>query len=394
MEELNQFYKNNKSLCLALRAWLDRNNKPFNLTTALAVIYTFCNGNKNTMKDVITQFKESLKSKVQGRTQVYNDAQKGIDIIHDPNGSGQLIVVGYAPEREKPLQGQHRVEDPTKTKSGGANKTVVRSLETMEEVGKLVREMYPGEHPDKITLILNAIRNYSLRKKKSQLSIAKALKDGKLRLTSNYQIKGKVNEGKTIFINEDVANKIGKEIEMTEYKFNSNVKRFLHDLLVDPVGADTSFILQLNGLGRDKMLKLLSDNKMIEKVETISDKNEDGSLKTAVMKVKYNVPKKNFEHNLKKLFISLFEKNLGECTAAGAAGGGAGDGGTDGYQYLTPLFGQPIKQKQYNEKDKIDETAAETSVGDIGFDAPPFSDDETRRRQDGIGGSTSMYRKK
>lgn len=388
MEELNRFYQNNKSLCLALNSWLERNNKSFSLTTALAAIYTFCNGNKNTMVDVLKQFRDTMKRKVQGHTQVYADGVNGIDIIHDPNGSGQLTVIGYVANREAPLKGQHHVEDPTKTKSGATNKTVVASQEKLVDVGQRVRALYPNRSNFEITEIMKTIYLYAKRKKKSQNSIVDGLESGKLRLTNDLQqIKAKVRESKTIFITEDIADMINDEIKMTEYKFNSNVKRFLHDLLVDPVNADTSFILKANGLNRERLMKLLHDGGMIEKTQKISDKNEDGTPKTAVMKVKYSVPKKNFDHNLKKLFISQFERNLGECTAAGAAGGGAGEGGNEGYQFIQPLFKDMISQVGYNEhkkkKKNLKETAASTEVGEIGYDAPAFIDKETADREGG-----------
>lgn len=404
MEELNKFYQNNMKLCLALDAWLKRNNKPFTLSTALAVIYTHCNGNKNKMVEVLQEFRNSLKRKVQGRAQVYADGVNGIDIIKDPNGSGQLIVVGGEESIEK---GQHRVKDPTKTKGGPTSKTVVKSREKLVDIGQRIREIYPDKSNYELTEILTTINIFAKRKKKSQDSIVDGLASGKYRLTDDLQqiktiLKPKqkpkegVSESRTIFINEDVADLINDEIKMTEYKFNSNVKRFLHDLLVDPVNADTSFILKANGLDRKRLMKLLHDAGMIEKTQKISDKNEDGTPKTAVMKVKYSVPKKDFDHKLKKLFISQFESNLGECTAAGAADGGAGDGGSEGYQFITPISGI-ISQVGYNnqkkkKKNDLDETAASTTVGEIGYDAPAFLDTETARRGDGIGGSTSMNR--
>lgn len=397
MEAINKFYQNNMKLCLALDSWLKRNNKPFGVKTALQVIYDYCGGKSQMMADVITQMKDTMKKKVQGRSQVYHRDMSGvIDILPDENG--QLTVVGYTADREAPLQGQHVIDDPKKTKSGAVSKTVRRSEDVLMDVGQRVREMYSDLSVEDIEKIMISIYNYAKRKKKSQMSIVDALENGKLRLTSDYQIKGKVNEGKTIFITEDIADIIGDEFEMTEYKFNSNVKQFLHDLLVDPVNADTTFLLKVNGFDRPRLLKLLIDSGIVEKMQKLSDKNKDGSFKTVTMKVKYRVPKKDFDHKLKKLFISQFEQNLGECTAAGAAVGGAGEGGSEGYQFSQPVFSGMVSQVGYNghkknNKKELDETST-ADVGDYQYTVPFGGDKETLSRGDGIGGSTSMHRLK
>ena len=141
MEELNNFYRNNKGLCLAFKSWIDRNVKPFNLVDGLQAVYDFCEGKHKMMIDVLTQIKDTMKQKVQGRSQVHADIDKTkIDIIPDENG--RLTVVGYGKDREKPLTGQHRVEDPIKTKKGSVNKTVLRSKEKLDQMGKRLRELF------------------------------------------------------------------------------------------------------------------------------------------------------------------------------------------------------------------------------------------------------------
>ena len=82
MEELNNFYRNNKGLCLAFKSWIDRNVKPFNLVDGLQAVYDFCEGKHKMMIDVLTQIKDTMKQKVQGRSQVHADIDKTkIDII-------------------------------------------------------------------------------------------------------------------------------------------------------------------------------------------------------------------------------------------------------------------------------------------------------------------------
>lgn len=330
---LNNFFAKNQSLCMNLKKWLALKAKPFSLLQALYAIYNECGGSPGKMKDMLTQMKEEGKRKIQGRSQVYNTTPNdGIDIVDD--GNGNLVVTGYAPERAKVLKGQRVVDDPIKTKSGAISKTAKRSLETLENTGEALRLMYPNIDVNDLRKIEIAIYNYARRKKKSQATIVKALDSGKLRLTDDFQIKGKANdeisESRVIIINEDVAKKINEELVLTEYKFYSNVKQFLHDLLVDPVNAQPSDILQCNGLNRISLLQKLLEFALIEKSEKIKDRDENNQPITAKMIVKFSVPKKRFKEKLKNLFIDLFEKNLNECDGGGAAGGEAGGGSFSG----------------------------------------------------------------
>ena len=302
---LNSFYSANKNLCEALRQWLTVKAKDFTLLQSLNAIYEFCDGKTNKMKDVLTQFRDEYKEKKQGRSQVYADkTPQGIDIVKDNNG--KLTITGYSENRDKPLKGQKHVDNPKIfTKKGVVNKNFKKSEEKFVNIGQRLRNFMPNASAEELKKALIGIHNFGKRKKMNYDVVMDGLENGKYRLTKDFQVKNKISESKTVIINEDIAEDIAHlindEIKMSEYKFNSNIKQFLHDLLVDPVNADTTFILKANGLDRKRTLDLLMRNKMLEKIEKISDKNEDGSFKTAVMKVKFRVPKKNFKHNLKKL---------------------------------------------------------------------------------------------
>ena len=130
---------------------------------------------------------------------------------------------------------------------------------------------------------------------------------------------------------------------------------------------------------------------MLLKSEKISDKDENGDSKTATMKVKYQVPKADFNHKLKKLFIKLFERNTpkkqqseiigedGECGAMGATGADASGA------FEQPVFGVQRRQISRN----IDETDT-CSVGNYQYDVPFIGDKETLSRKNGVGGSVSI----
>lgn len=204
-------------------------------------------------------------------------------------------------------------------------------------------------------------------------------------MANNKQSKDMRNV-RIIVIDESVLDEIKSEYEMTEHRFNSNVKKFLHDLLVDPINADTSDLMKAHNLDRNTLLKHLRDCGMVTSKQHINDKDEDGNLKTATMKVRYAVPKKNFSRKLKRLYIRLFEENLPINEEDG--GGGFISGGGDAGQYSQPLFSKPVKQKGYTET--MDEASTTQTVGDYQFPVPFPGDKETLARHNGAGGSVSI----
>jgi len=408
MEELNNFYRNNKGLCLAFKSWIDRNVKPFNLVDGLQAVYDFCEGKHKMMIDVLTQIKDTMKQKVQGRSQVHADIDKTkIDIIPDENG--RLTVVGYGKDREKPLTGQHRVEDPIKTKKGSVNKTVLRSKEKLDQMGKRLRELFPGKSVEYLKNVELAVYRFAKERKISQMRVVDGLASGKYKVTFDNEIRrvSVIDESRIVYINEDTARDLKNSMKMTKYKFYSNVKKFLHDLLVDPVNADVPMLLKMYGYTRNSMLKLLIDNKIVIKKQKIVDKGKDGKPMAPVMRVKYekvpddySVPKKNFLNKLERLYIREFEKNTinEECAAGGDCGGEGNNGNSPSgsattftagdYQVIQP-FGGIVSQVGYNgnrnkrKKKEIDETTATTNVGNYQYTVPFPGDEETLSRPKG-----------
>lgn len=111
---------------------------------------------------------------------------------------------------------------------------------------------------------------------------------------------------RTIIINEDMADAIKDAMTMTQFKFNSNVKRFLADLLEDPVGSEPDKIFICNGIDKNKLIKSLEDGHVITKKMNINDHDEDGKPHVAMMTVKYSVPKERFQEKLDALYDVLF----------------------------------------------------------------------------------------
>jgi 8-oxo-dGTP pyrophosphatase MutT (NUDIX family) len=111
---------------------------------------------------------------------------------------------------------------------------------------------------------------------------------------------------KTIIINEDIAGELKDLLTMTQFKFKSNIKKFLAALLEDPTGAEPDMIFTQNGLDKNKLIKALVDNKVITKKMTIDDHDAEGNPHTARMIVKYSVPKERFNERLDALYDMLF----------------------------------------------------------------------------------------
>lgn len=161
---------------------------------------------------------------------------------------------------------------------------------------------------------------------------------------------------KTIIINEEMASELKDLLTMTQFKFKSNIKKFLAALLEDPTGAEPDMIFKQNGLDKNKLIKSLVDNKVITKKMTIDDHDENGNPHTAKMIVKYSVPKERFNERLDALYDVLFpnveariNENLDEETdeATGAASSGA---------FVGPMFTttkQPYGNLKPNHKKDI-----------------------------------------
>ena len=186
------------------------------------------------------------------------------------------------------------------------------------------------------------------------------------------------NKRKVIIVTENIMNDLSGTMEISEYKFYSTIKKFLGNLLTDPVNASAPFLLRCHDLDKARLIKLLLSKGIIEKEERIEDKYGDSGTKTVTMIIKYKVPKKDFDRKLKKLYIELFEENLPilEDGATGCDSSG---------QYSAPLFG--VYKRTFSD---IKEATATSGVGAYQYDAPAFGDKESLSRRDRRNGSVSV----
>ena len=393
MGYLKKYAASNKGSVFALRDWINRNMKSFSLTEALECVYLFTGGHMDEMTKVIQQLTE--KRKVFGRTQVYNGNNVSqIDMVRGVNG--KLQITGYNPDKEPIAKGQHmpRNQKIFRKSDDQVSKTYQNSERKMMDFGQQVRELYPEQSNMYITHAMQAIKKYANLRKIGTDKVVSALRKGRLKLKDDdynmFEVVSAFNESRTIVISENVVKQLNEELEMTEYKFNNNIKKFLSDLLSDPVNAKPSFLLLRNGLTRSRLLRLMANIGMIERDDKISDKDENGQPKTATMMVKFRVPKKNFDRKLRKLWIRLFERNLPErkrTEELNEEGEGATAANASG-QFSQPLFSIQRRKMPV----EMEEATATTNVGNYEYDVPFVGDKDSLARKNGIGGSVSINR--
>lgn len=110
-----------------------------------------------------------------------------------------------------------------------------------------------------------------------------------------------INENKLCLLKESSE-------EVTFYKFFTEVKNFIKDLLDNPIDAKPSGFFKTHGISRSVLLNKMLDRDIVSKKETIDEPNDaDGNLKS-MHYIQYKVPKKNFEQKIHRLYSYFFEK--------------------------------------------------------------------------------------
>ena len=154
-----------------------------------------------------------------------------------------------------------------------------------------------------------------------------------------------------------MAEELQESLSMTKFKFLANMKKFLANLLTDPVNSEPEYIFKYNGLNKTDLINHLLDNNIILRKNTIDDHDADGNPHTAKMVIKYTVPKNRLNDKLDCLYDILFPSIINEDGCVGAMGGGMGGAASAnisaGGQYSQPIFGV---QRRSPKKNKTDES--------------------------------------
>lgn len=334
---------------LGLKQWLTLQGKDYDLCDAILCIFNTVGGNANEACKVIDILVDYNKRMAHGRSRQQDLAKPPMTI---ENNNGKLVLVGYSPEREIEKRNKG-LKNPKKV-----NKARKNRKEVLTKVGQVVRKAFPGATVDEIADIERAVNEYARKVKKSNVAIVEMLVKGKLKFDSgSVTLVPFPKSKKTIKLKESVASEVSKEIEMTEWKFVNGLKHFLAKLLEDPVNTKPDDLFSVHGLDRISLLRHLLDRKMIKRVQSLCDKDENGKPKTATMKVKYLIPRKDFDKNVKKMYIELFESDdVEECASCGSAGV---DGGNT---ISTPLFGVCRRKIMGEGKTGVDNPNASAAV--------------------------------
>lgn len=184
--------------------------------------------------------------------------------------------------------------------------------------------------------------------------------------------------------------------EVTLYNFVSQIKAFIKELLDNPINNELNDFWKYNGFNKTRLINLLLNRGIIEKEDKLTD--------NATIIRKYKLGQGNNDRKVRKLYISLFEKNIPEknsenkITEDGASGSGVGGGmtmggatgcdnaGTSGSNTISvPIFG--VQRRKIYNANITDEATTTSNSGNYIYQAPPFSDKETRNHKNMIAAS-------
>lgn len=95
--------------------------------------------------------------------------------------------------------------------------------------------------------------------------------------------------------------------EVTFFEFFTEVKKFIKDLLTNPIEARPSPFLVSIGLRDGILREKLIDRNIIVKSEKIDEPyNEETKGKESRYYISYKVPKKDFKRKMRRFYQSIF----------------------------------------------------------------------------------------
>lgn len=114
---------------------------------------------------------------------------------------------------------------------------------------------------------------------------------------------------KVVYITESQLMRL-REIrdEVTFYKFFTEVKNFLQDLLKNPMSADISDFLKEHGVSKQDLLDRMLERGLISKKENIDEPYDAGGNKKSMHTLQYKVPKSGFEDKMHRLYTYFFDR--------------------------------------------------------------------------------------
>lgn len=178
------------------------------------------------------------------------------------------------------------------------------------------------------------------------------------------------------------------EKEVTYYSFLSHIKAFLRSLLNDPVNCKVDDFFIENNLSKSKLIFLLKNKGIIIASEKIDDSSENDKNDT-IFKIKYLIPRKNFERKIKRLYSKLFEVNIPDKHSLYEDGEGSIAGATSAVAVnnCAPVvpFGQVNRRKIYitdEQLKRLEEQLTTFNAGDYQYDVPFIFKDKNEKKDD------------
>lgn len=115
----------------------------------------------------------------------------------------------------------------------------------------------------------------------------------------------------TIYINEDslrILKEDGeREEKVTFFKFLTEIKKFLKELLNDPIYAKPDMFFREHGISKSVLINKLIERDVLVREEDIREPEDANGEKKSTHYVKYNVKRKNFETRIRRLYTYFFE---------------------------------------------------------------------------------------
>ena len=105
--------------------------------------------------------------------------------------------------------------------------------------------------------------------------------------------------------------------EVTFFKFFTEVKNYLKDILRDPLNAKPSKFFTQHGISKSELQNRLLERGVIVRKEDIKEIEDDNGNLKSLHYVRYSIPRSDFEHKMHRLYSHFFEngkkkENIGE----------------------------------------------------------------------------------